>query len=114
LFTVNNVVGTHVLLEAARLSKIKRFIHVSTDEVYGEVAHSAVSIKKIVCQSMQISTSWLIQDDTFFSYFAHPPAFLSLTDRRIPFFLQAIHMPQQRQLRNALLPRTQSRLAFPP
>ncbi|KAI9324618.1 dTDP-D-glucose 4,6-dehydratase-like protein [Zopfochytrium polystomum] len=36
-FTQNNVVGTHVLLQAARVNKIKRFIHVSTDEVYGEV-----------------------------------------------------------------------------
>lgn len=37
-FTVTNVIGTHVLLEAARLRKggIRRFIHVSTDEVYGE------------------------------------------------------------------------------
>jgi dTDP-D-glucose 4,6-dehydratase len=29
--------GTHVLLEAAKVHGIKRFIHVSTDEVYGEV-----------------------------------------------------------------------------
>lgn len=35
-FTYNNVVGTHVMLEACRLHNIKRFIHVSTDEVYGE------------------------------------------------------------------------------
>ncbi|KAI9034477.1 hypothetical protein DFJ74DRAFT_21672 [Hyaloraphidium curvatum] len=35
-FTKNNVVGTHVLLEAARLQNIKKMIHISTDEVYGE------------------------------------------------------------------------------
>lgn len=35
-FTKTNVLGTHVLLEAAKLAKIKLFIHVSTDEVYGE------------------------------------------------------------------------------
>ena len=35
-FTTTNVLGTHVLLEAAKAAKIKRFIHVSTDEVYGE------------------------------------------------------------------------------
>lgn len=37
-FTENNVVGTHVMLEAAkvRMPKLKRFVHVSTDEVYGE------------------------------------------------------------------------------
>ncbi|KAI8616468.1 hypothetical protein BC830DRAFT_1117983 [Chytriomyces sp. MP71] len=36
-FTKNNVLGTHVLLEAARQHQVLRFIHVSTDEVYGEV-----------------------------------------------------------------------------
>lgn len=35
-FTETNVLGTHVLLEAAKLAGIKRFIHVSTDEVKGE------------------------------------------------------------------------------
>jgi UDP-glucose 4,6-dehydratase len=35
-FTQNNIMGTHVLLESAKIAKIKRFIHVSTDEVYGE------------------------------------------------------------------------------
>ena len=35
-FTETNVLGTHVLLEAAKIAKIKLFIHVSTDEVYGE------------------------------------------------------------------------------
>ncbi|KAL7719875.1 dTDP-glucose 4 [Entamoeba marina] len=29
--------GTHVLLEIAKNHKIKRFIHVSTDEVYGQI-----------------------------------------------------------------------------
>lgn len=37
-FTMDNVLGTHKLLEASRLyGKIQRFIHVSTDEVYGQV-----------------------------------------------------------------------------
>ena len=35
-FTENNIMGTHVLLESAKVCGIKRFIHVSTDEVYGE------------------------------------------------------------------------------
>ncbi|KAI7870219.1 hypothetical protein BDF14DRAFT_1775945 [Spinellus fusiger] len=38
-FTKNNVMGTHVMLEAAKVHKVKRFIHVSTDEVYGEVVN---------------------------------------------------------------------------
>jgi len=36
-FTNTNVGGTHVLLEAAKEAKVSRFIHVSTDEVYGEI-----------------------------------------------------------------------------
>jgi dTDP-glucose 4,6-dehydratase len=37
VFTKDNVLGTHVLLECSRnYNRIKKFIHVSTDEVYGE------------------------------------------------------------------------------
>ena len=37
-FTQDNVIGTHNLLECSKVyGNIKRFIHVSTDEVYGEV-----------------------------------------------------------------------------
>ena len=36
-FTKNNVIGTHVLLECAKSVNLKFFLHVSTDEVYGEV-----------------------------------------------------------------------------
>jgi dTDP-glucose 4,6-dehydratase len=36
-FTNDNIFGTHVLLECSRkYGKLKKFIHVSTDEVYGE------------------------------------------------------------------------------
>lgn len=37
-YTMDNVYGTHVLLQAAKeYGKIRRFLHFSTDEVYGEV-----------------------------------------------------------------------------
>ena len=37
VFTKDNVLGTHVLLECARnYNRVKKIIHVSTDEVYGE------------------------------------------------------------------------------
>ena len=40
-FTKDNILGTHVLLECCRkYDKIERFIHVSTDEVYGESMNS--------------------------------------------------------------------------
>lgn len=36
-YTHDNVLGTHTLLEACRkYGKVKKFIHISTDEVYGE------------------------------------------------------------------------------
>lgn len=37
LFTRTNTLGTHTVLEAARIAKVPRIIHISTDEVYGEV-----------------------------------------------------------------------------
>jgi len=40
-FTTNNVLGVHTLLECSKLyGKLERFVHVSTDEVYGTSAHS--------------------------------------------------------------------------
>ncbi|MCC6782854.1 MAG: dTDP-glucose 4,6-dehydratase [Planctomycetes bacterium] len=36
-FVATNVVGTQVLLDASRAAGVKRFLHVSTDEVYGSL-----------------------------------------------------------------------------
>lgn len=36
-FVMTNVVGTQTLLEAARRAQVSRFVHVSTDEVYGSI-----------------------------------------------------------------------------
>jgi dTDP-glucose 4,6-dehydratase len=36
-----NIVGTFALLQAARESKVERFVHVSTDEVYGDLPPGA-------------------------------------------------------------------------
>ncbi|MGH3900271.1 MAG: dTDP-glucose 4,6-dehydratase [Pseudonocardiaceae bacterium] len=36
-FVVTNVVGTHTLLQAALEAGVSRFVHVSTDEVYGSI-----------------------------------------------------------------------------
>ena len=37
-FFITNVLGTQCLLNAARNAHIKRFVHISTDEVYGSIA----------------------------------------------------------------------------
>ncbi|CAE7323871.1 Tgds, partial [Symbiodinium microadriaticum] len=41
-FTEVNAMGTAVLLQAARECRIRRFLHVSTDEVYGENVHGHI------------------------------------------------------------------------
>ena len=46
-FTHDNILGTHTLLECCRkYKKIQKFIHVSTDEVYGESMNSINAHKK--------------------------------------------------------------------
>jgi len=48
-FTNSNVLGTHVLLECLRASKgqVRRFIHVSTDEVYGSCDDGVAKSEKV-------------------------------------------------------------------
>ena len=46
-YTNDNILGTHTLLEASRIyGKIIKFIHISTDEVYGESLFSEDEEKK--------------------------------------------------------------------
>jgi dTDP-glucose 4,6-dehydratase len=40
-FVSTNVMGTQVLLDAAKSKNIKRFVHVSTDEVYGSISEGS-------------------------------------------------------------------------
>jgi dTDP-glucose 4,6-dehydratase len=40
-FVVTNVLGTQTLLDAALRHKVDRFLHVSTDEVYGSIPHGS-------------------------------------------------------------------------
>ncbi|WNM31380.1 dTDP-glucose 4,6-dehydratase [Streptomyces sp. Li-HN-5-11] len=40
-FVATNVLGTHTLLEACLTSGVRRFVHVSTDEVYGSIDSGA-------------------------------------------------------------------------
>jgi dTDP-glucose 4,6-dehydratase len=42
-FITTNVVGTHTLLECSVRAGLSRFVHVSTDEVYGSVEHGAAA-----------------------------------------------------------------------
>ena len=42
IFVKTNVLGTQVLLEAARKYAVKKFVHVSTDEVYGTLGETGL------------------------------------------------------------------------
>jgi len=49
LYTQDNVVGTHSMLEACRIyGKLKKFIHISTDEVYGENKEEVFTEKSLL------------------------------------------------------------------
>ncbi|MFH1396926.1 MAG: dTDP-glucose 4,6-dehydratase, partial [Candidatus Omnitrophota bacterium] len=39
IFTTTNILGVQVLLEASKKHAVKRFVHISTDEVYGDIEH---------------------------------------------------------------------------
>jgi len=41
IFTKTNVLGTHVLVECAKRCEIKKFLHISTDEVYGSISKNS-------------------------------------------------------------------------
>lgn len=43
VFLETNVVGTGVLLDAARRHEVPRFLHMSTDEVYGSISEGAAA-----------------------------------------------------------------------
>ena len=57
VFTMSNTYGTHVLLEAARLNKIKRFLHVSTDEVYGDIENGSFDEESVLSPNNPYSAS---------------------------------------------------------
>jgi dTDP-D-glucose 4,6-dehydratase len=64
-FTENNIMGTHVLLESAKAAGIKRFIHVSTDEVYGEQRADQDAMDEE--QGVFVSPLYIVLDQKLFS-----------------------------------------------
>lgn len=43
IFTKTNVLGTHTVMQSALHHHVKKVIHISTDEVYGEIINGAVN-----------------------------------------------------------------------
>jgi dTDP-glucose 4,6-dehydratase len=56
-FVTTNVLGTHTLLESALEHGIKRFIHISTDEVYGSIEQGSFKETDILTPSSPYSSS---------------------------------------------------------
>ena len=47
-FVETNVKGTQTLLDTSRKYKIKKFIHISTDEIYGEIANGEFNENSLI------------------------------------------------------------------
>ena len=68
-FIRTNVFGTYTLLEAALKYKIKRFLHVSTDEVYGSCRKGFFKENDLLAPSSPYSASKAAGDLLAHSYF---------------------------------------------
>lgn len=64
-----NVLGTHILLEASKRRKVRRFIHISTDEVYGSRKEGSFRETDILSPSSPYSSSKAGSDLLALSYY---------------------------------------------
>jgi dTDP-glucose 4,6-dehydratase len=70
VFVKTNVLGTHTLLEAAKKHNVQRFIHISTDEVYGSRQKGSFRETDILSPSSPYSASKAGSDLLALSYYA--------------------------------------------
>jgi len=68
-FLSTNVLGTHTLLEAAREHGIKRFLHISTDEVYGSIERGYFQEDDSLTPNSPYSSSKAAADLLVMAYF---------------------------------------------
>jgi dTDP-glucose 4,6-dehydratase len=68
-FVRTNVTGTYNLLECARLHSIQKFMHISTDEVYGSTPEGSFTETDILSPSSPYSASKAGSDLLALSYF---------------------------------------------
>ena len=68
-FIMTDVVGTYTLLEAARKYKIKKYIQISTDEVYGSIEKGAFTEDSDIRPSSPYAASKAGADMLALSYF---------------------------------------------
>ncbi len=67
-FLETNVIGTGVLLQAALRNKVWRFIHVSTDEVYGSIESGSATTQSALKPSSPYAASKAASDLLVHSY----------------------------------------------
>lgn len=67
-FVSTNVLGTFVLLQAAYELKIEKFLHVSTDEVYGSISNGSWTEKSLIAPNSPYSASKASSDLLVLSY----------------------------------------------
>lgn len=69
VFVSTNVLGTQILLEAARMANIQKFVQISTDEVYGSLGPDGLfSETSTLCPSSPYSASKAGADHLVMSY----------------------------------------------
>jgi dTDP-glucose 4,6-dehydratase len=69
VFVKTNILGTHTLLEAARKHNVRRFIHISTDEVYGSIREGSFRETDNLSPSSPYSSSKAGSDLLALSYY---------------------------------------------
>jgi dTDP-glucose 4,6-dehydratase len=67
-FIRTNVLGTHTMLEGALKHKVKKFVHISTDEVYGSIKKGSFVETDILTPSSPYSSSKAGSDLLALSY----------------------------------------------
>jgi len=70
VFVKTDVLGTQTLLEAAKINNVKKFIHISTDEVYGNVLRGYADENYPLKPSSPYSASKAGADRLAYAYYA--------------------------------------------
>jgi dTDP-glucose 4,6-dehydratase len=87
-FLETNVVGTGVVVDAARRHRVPRFIHISTDEVYGSLAEGFAREDRVLDPSSPYSASKAASDLLVRSYgvtFEYPAVVIRCTNNFGPY-----------------------------
>jgi len=87
-FLKTNILGTAAMLEASLASKIKRFVHMSTDEVYGSIAKGHADERAALLPNSPYSASKAGADllvRSFQRTFNHPAMIVRCTNNFGPY-----------------------------